>query len=269
MNQLTLGRRGRSSWALVISSLAAVMMLVQSAGAQPNTTSQATSSQLNQLFGFETTPNKSAMGEWYATGEFRFLDFEHSVKQYLYQVQGQYSFTEQLAVGGILPFQDVSFHGGSNDGMGNTVFYAQYKLDQLVNHDIVDLTAQGDLVIPGKSDTGASDHFGVRPWILAYKGFDVGGGELGAYGAMGFTLTTNPDFRMNLAATYDWEKIVGVLEFDDLAGDKIGAPQVDITPGVVYHGINPWEFALGLPFGLNNASPNWGIVLKVTYAFQR
>jgi hypothetical protein len=269
MKESTLGRCGRSRCTALFLPVAALLMLAQSAGAQPNTTSQATSNQLNQLFGFETTPNKSAMNEWYVSGEFRFLDFEHGVKTYLYQLQGQYSFTEQLAVGGILPFQDASFSGGSNEGMGNTIFYAQYKLDQLVNHDIVDLTAQGDFVIPGSSDTGASDHFGVRPWILAYKGFEVGGGEIGAYGALGFTLTTNPDFRMNLAGTYDWEKIVGVLEFTDIAGDKIGAPQVAITPGIVYHGINPWEFGLGLPFGLNNASPNWGIVLKVTFAFQR
>jgi len=37
-----------------------------------NTTSQASSGQLNQLFGFETTPNKSQTGEGYATAEFRF-----------------------------------------------------------------------------------------------------------------------------------------------------------------------------------------------------
>jgi len=58
-------------------------------------------------------------------------------------------------------------------------------------------------------------HLGVRPWILAYKGVPLGPGVLAGYAGIGFTLTTHTDFRMNLAATYDWQKIVGVLEFTD------------------------------------------------------
>ncbi len=33
--------------------------------------------------------------------------------------------------------------------------------------------------------------------------------------------------------------------------------------------MNPWEFAIGVPIGMNNASPQWGIQLKLTYAFQK
>jgi hypothetical protein len=252
-----------------------------SPAAQPDqpmtrTTMQATDEQLNQLFLMPTTPDKSAAGEAYVTGQFRFEKYPGSTKTYLYQLQGQYSFTDQIAVGGIFPVEDVrDYHGtsGSHAGVSDVTIYGQYKLDQLVSHDVVDLTAQADVILPfGTAHEGlGTGHFGVRPDILAYKAFDgVGPGLLGLYGSAGVTFTTNIDFRMGLAATYDYEGIVGVFEFDDVTGREIGGrPFVAFTPGVVYHGLNPWEFSVGFPFGVNDNSPDWGILLKATYAFQR
>jgi hypothetical protein len=239
--------------------------------AAQQTTSQTTSNQLNQLFEAETTNNKSAAGEGYVNGGFTFVQFPGDVNQYRYQLQGQYSFTDQLAVGGFIPLVDSKV-GDSSFGFGDVTFYGQYKLDQLVNHDVVDLTAQLDMVLPTGSisrfrDTG---RFGIRPSVLAYKDFgQFGPGDLGAYASAGFTITTHSDFRMDLAATYEWQKIVGVLEFFDQAGDKMGEPMVNIIPGAAYRGLGPIELALGFPFGLNDGSPDWGIIFKATYAFQK
>jgi hypothetical protein len=237
------------------------------------TTSQATSNQLNQLFEAETTPNKSAQGEGYASGEFAYLSFKHEQYQIRFQLQGQYSFTDQLAVGGLVPLIQADFNGpGSNFGFGDITFYAQYKLDQIINHDIVDVTAQCDLVLPTGDGEKGQDRgkFGIRPWLLAYKDFgQVGPGNIGAYGSMGVTIAGHPDFRFDLAGTYEFERIVGVLEFYDQCGDGEGAPLVNIIPGAVYRGIGPLEIALGFPFGLNDASPDWGVVLKATWAFQK
>ena len=241
---------------------------------EPQTTSQASDEQLNQLFLLETTPNKSAAGEGYIDGQFRFLKFPGSSKQYLLQIQGQYSVSDQLAVGGWLPvINDKDFDGstGSNTGVGDLTFYAQYKLDQFVSHDFFDLTAEGDLVLPTGSEREAlgEGHLGFRPSLLAYKAFDLGPGTLGAYGSAGVTLTTDLDFRLSLAATYDYDDVVTIFEFDDITGRKIGGkPFVAFTPGVAYRGYTPWEFALGFPLGANSDSPDWGVVLKVTYAFQ-
>lgn len=273
MNSLTsLGSFARKARFLLAGTLGLTLsaMLTSSAAAQ-QTTSQATSNQLNQLFEAETTNNKSAAGEGYVTGEFAFVKFPGDVKQYRFQLQGQYSFTDQLAVGGFIPLVDSKVTS-SSFGFGDITFYGQYKLDQLVNHDVVDLTAQLDMVLPTGSiskfrDTG---RFGIRPSLLGYKDFgQLGPGDLGAYASLGFTITTHSDFRMDLAATYEWQKIVGILEFYDQAGDKMGEPLVNIIPGVAYRGIGPIELALGFPFGLNDGSPDWGVVLKATYAFQK
>jgi hypothetical protein len=261
--------------ALFLSGAAAVTLLSATPAARAQQTpSQTNSDQLNQLLVsdvFETTPNKNAAGEGYINGEFRYLDFGHDVKQYLYEIKGDYGITDQITVGGWLPIYNTKV-GDSHTGIGDITFFGQYKFDQIINPDIVNLTGQVDVVLPTGSrskfrDTGK---FGVRPIIEAYKNFgQVGPGSIGAYGLLGVTLTTDIDVRFGAAATYEWQKIVGILEFDDIAGEKRGAPLVTLTPGVAYRGLNPFEFAVGIPFGLNDASPDWGIVLKATFAFQK
>lgn len=268
MNQINFPRSGVCRYFAAIVGLASLGATAGFAAADD--VSQTTSTQLNQLFTFETTPNKSDAGEGYVNGEFRFEDFKGNLRQYFYQLQGQYSLTPQLALGGWVPGYDTH-DGGSHSGLGDLTFYGQYNLDQFINPDVVDVTAQVDLVLPTGSikdhfDTG---RFGVRPLLLVYKDFHAGPGELGVYGLLGCTITTNSDARIGLAGTYEYRQIYGILEFDDLTGNGMSGPQLTITPGLAYAAINPWEFAVGVPVGLNNDSPQWGIELKITYAFQK
>jgi hypothetical protein len=234
----------------------------------PMTTSQATSNQLNQLFVFETTNNKSAANEGYATLSFAYLKFPHKVFEYRYQVQAQYSFTNQLAVGGFVPLIHARL-ADTNTGFGDLTFYGQYKLDQLVPHNIVDLTAQIDVVLPtgDRKELRDTGRFGVRPMIQAYKDFgQFGPGHIGAYSELGFTITTDSDFRFGIAGTYEVDRVVAILEFYDQAGSKIGRPFVTFTPGLAVRP-GPFEVALGFPIGLNKGSPDFGIVLKGTFAW--
>jgi hypothetical protein len=271
----SLGRIARTTSGATLLALLGVVGLAASPAAAQVSTSQANSPQLNQLILFETTPNTSATGEGYATANFNFFSFgsDHdNFTRYQFGGQGQYSFTDQLAVGGLWGFEhDTTDHLGDHTGVNDLIVYGQYKLDQVVPHDVVDLTAQVDLIFPtGKASEGRGlGHFGVRPWIEAFKAWTVGPGILGAYANFGITLTTNVDVRFGLAATYEWEKIVGILEFDDIAGDNHGAPTVTFSPGVAYRGIKPLEFLLGIPIGMNNASPDVGVVVKATWNFQR
>jgi hypothetical protein len=270
----SLGRFGRGIAAVAVVSVAGLLGLASPARAQVST-SQTTSNQLNQLILFETTPNKSATGEGYVDASFQYFGFGDKLDNadtFTFGAQGQYSFTDQLAVGALWSFEHQSTdHTGDHNGVNDIVVYGQYKLDQLVPHEAVDLTAQLDLVFPtGKaSEARGLGHFGVRPWILAYKDWTVGPGILGVYGSLGVTLTTNVDVHMGAAVTYDWQKIVGILEFDDIAGDKHGAPLVTFSPGVAYHGLKSLEFLLGVPIGLNDASPDVGLTLKALWAFQK
>ena len=258
--------------ARVLCGMAGLALIASAAPAHAQvSTSQTTSNQLNQLLMTPTTNNKSSAGEWYATLFFRYLSFQNDFDQFHYQAQGQYSFTDQLAAGLWIPVEHNNF-GDSHTGFGDVTFYGQYKLDQLISHDVVDLTAEADVVLPtGTFSEGLeSGRFGFRPKVLAYKEFDnVGPGNIGVYADIGFTITTHSDFRMDLAATYEWQKIVGILEFYDQAGDKMGSPQVYFTPGAAYRGLGPWEFALGVPIGMNDASADVGVSVKATYAFQR
>jgi hypothetical protein len=257
----------------VMASIGLAALAQSASAAAPDapanlTTSQASSNQLNQLFAFETTNNKSAANEGYVTASFDYLKFPHKVFEYRYQVQGQYSFTNQLAVGAFVPLVHSRLDD-TNTGFGDLVIYGQYKLDQLVPHYILDLTAQLDVVLPTGDrhefrDTG---RFGVRPMIQAYKDFgQFGPGHIGAYGEMGFTITEDSDFRFGFAGTYEWERIVGILEFYDQSGGKIGRPFVTFTPGLAYRP-GPFEVALGFPIGLNKGSPNFGVVIKGTFAW--
>jgi len=243
--------------------------------ASPQTPSQTNSNELNQLIDsdvFSTTANHNAAGEAWVNGEFRFLQFPQNTNQYLFELKGAYAFTDQITVGGWLPIDNAKINGDTHTGLGDITFFGQYKLDQLVNPDIVNLSAQLDMFLPTGSHDNLRDtgHFGVRPAIQVYKNFgQVGPGSIGAYGEMAVSITTNSDFRFGLAGTYEWEKIVGILEFDDVTGDKHGLPTVTISPGIAYRGINPWEFEIGIPLGINDGSPDWGIVAKVTWALQK
>lgn len=269
----SLARKARLVLGSALLSVVGLAVVAAPASAQ-QTPSQTNTNELNQLLNsdvFSTTANHNAAGEAWVNGEFRFLKFPGSVKQYLFEVKGAYAITDQITVGGWVPIYNAKI-GTSHTGLGDITFFGQYKLDQLVNPDIVNLSAQLDVFLPTGSrnklrDTG---HFGVRPNFQAFKNFGLlGPGSVGAYAVFGFTLTTNPDVRIGVAGTYEWMNIVGILEFDTIAGDKHGRPTVTLTPGVAYRGLRPFEFAAGIPLGLNDGSPDWGVVLKATWALQK
>ena len=235
------------------------------------TPSQTNTNQFNQLFQFETTPDVCAAGEGYLSGQFNYLKFPGSVREYRYQIQGQYGITDQVAAGAFIPVVHADYEG-SHTGTGDVGLYGQYKFDRLINPEIVDVTAQVDVILPTGSSTQLRDtgHFGVRPLALVYKDFGrQGPGTLGAYGLLGFTVTTNSDFRLGLAATYEIDRLAGVLEFSDITGNRLGRPLVSVTPGFVYRGWGPLELAAGIPLGVNNGSPHWGVTFKLTYDFQK
>lgn len=235
---------------------------------QDLTPSQTNTKQLNQLFEFETTPDICAAGESYVTGRFDFLKFPGTVKEYRYQLQGQYAFTDQIAAGGFVPgITSVLNH--THTGVGDITLYAQYKLDRFISPEIVDVTVQLDAVLPTGNDGQLRDtgKFGVRPMLLAYKDFGQHGpGDFGLYGLCGFTITTDSDLRLGLAATYQINEWVGIFEFYDQNGIH-GHPYVLVTPGISYRGLSSWEFSVGVPVGVDNGTPDWGIIAKITYAF--
>ncbi len=235
------------------------------------TPSQTNSNQLNQLFQFETTPDICAAGEAYVTGNFDFIKYPGTTKVYRYQLQGQYGITDQIAVGAFVPLISSKTRG-THFGLGDIGIYGQYKLDKIINPEVITVTGQLDVILPSGDRTELRDtgKFGVRPLILAYKDFGQRGpGDLGIYGLFGFTITTNSDVRFDLAATYQINDLVGVVEFDSQAGDKQGRPLVQFTPGLVYRGIGPWEIAVGVPIGVNSGTPDWSLNVKLTYAFQK
>ena len=234
------------------------------------TPSQSNSNQLNQLFQFETTPNICAKGEGYLTTDFTYLKYPGSTKQYRYEMQGQYGFTDQIAIGGYVPGITTT-DNGTESGLGDIGIYGQYKFDKLINPEIVDVTGQVDVILPTGNNSQMRDtgKFGVRPLILAYKDFgQEGPGSLGLYGLFGFTVTSNSDVRVGVAATYQINNVVGIMEFFDQTGVKNRTPLVQITPGISIRGLSPWEVSLGVPIGINSGTPDWGVIVKLTYVFQ-
>jgi hypothetical protein len=233
------------------------------------TPSQTNNMQLNQLFQFETTPDTCAAGEGYLTAEFNYTKFSGNTKTYRYMLQGQYAITDQIAVGAYIPV--ITSHITTNNtGMGDVGIYGQYKLDQLINPEIVDVTGQVDVILPTGNRTELRDtgKFGVRPLILAYKDFgQYGPGDFGLYGLFGFTLTTNTDVRVGIAATYQYQNLVGIVELYDISGVK-RKPLLEVTPGLSYRGLSPWEISIGAPVGINKGTPDWGVIFKLTYVFQ-
>jgi hypothetical protein len=233
------------------------------------TPSQSNSSQLNQLFQFENTPDTCAAGEGYITGSFSYLKFPGTTKAYRYQIQGQYGFTDQIAAGAYIPVVTAKMNSTST-GAGDVGIYAQYKLDQFINPEIVDVTVQLDMILPTGDRTAMQDtgKFGVRPLILAYKDFGQHGpGDLSLYGLLGFTITTNSDIRAGIAATYQYQNLVGIFELFDQAGSGI-RPLLEFTPGFAYRRFAPWEIAVGVPVGVTSGTPDWGVTFKLTYVFQ-
>jgi hypothetical protein len=271
--------RGRTVVAPALCAAAggAALMFASPASAQvttwpvdmPRTLSQFSSTQLNQLFLFENTPDKSAQGEGFVTGSFVYENFHHFSTE-RYQVQAEYAFTDQFAIGGFIPIIHNDIPGNSSTGFGDITPYVHVKLDQVVPHDIVDLSFQFDVVLPtgDKGDIRDSGRLGVRPWLQAYKDFGaVGPGHFGAYGEAGFTLTDLSDFRWGFALQYEYEKtFYGLLEFYNQMAGNLAKPIVVLTPGGAVRS-GPFEFALGFPIGLNNASPTFGVIVKATYGW--
>lgn len=278
----TLGKwvhRGRSiaTAAFCAAAGGAALMAASPASAQvttwpveaPRTATQFTSTQLNQLFLFENTPDKSAQGEGYVTGFFEYTNYHH-FSQERYQVQAEYGVTDVFAIGGFVPIIHNDIPGNSSSGFGDVTPYVHVKLDQLVPPDIINLSFQFDVVLPtgDKGDFRDEGRLGVRPWLQAYKDFGAAGpGHFGAYGEAGFTLTDLSDFRWGFALQYEYQKtFYGVLEFYNQMAGNLSRPLVVLTPGGAFR-TGPFEFALGLPIGLNKASPNFGVLLRATYAW--
>jgi hypothetical protein len=247
------------------------------------TPAQLRTNQFNQLFNFEATPDICAAGEGYLSGQFAFLGDYHGADgvgashsagdELRVQAQGQYGITDQVAVGGSLPFisNPDGVHGGAT-GFGDVDLFGQYKFDQIIAPSVFDLTAQLDVVLPTGSGDKFRDRgkFGVRPLALAYKDFgQVGPGTLGAYGLFGLTFGKHVDVHMGVAVTYEIQHFAGVLELTDIQYTRPDYGVCQITPGVIYHGIEPFEFALGLPIGIGHDAPKAGIEFKVTYAFAK
>jgi hypothetical protein len=228
--------------------------------------------QLVQLFQLEATPDTLAAGEAYVTGNFDFVKFPGPDKQYRYQVIGEYGITNQISAGTFIPLISSKNGNGTHVGFGDVGIYGKYKFDRLIDPQVIDLTAQLDMILPTGDRTRLEDtgKFGVRPLLLAYKDFGMHGpGDLGMYALLGFTITTNSDFRFGLAATYQYNDFVGIMEFYDQAGDKQGRPLVQFTPGLAYRGLDPLEFSIGAPIGVNSGTPDWGINFKITYLFPK
>jgi hypothetical protein len=233
------------------------------------TPSQTNTNQLNQLFQFDGTPDICAAGEGYITGDFNYLKYPGTTKEYRYQIQGQYGFTDQIAGGVFIPVI-TSDMGHTNTGMGDVGIYGQYKFDQLINPEIVDVTAQVDMILPTGDRTEMRDtgKFGIRPLLLAYKDFgQQGPGDFSLYGLFGFTISTNSDLRLGIAATYQYHNLVGIMELYDLTAQG-SRPLLQVTPGLAYRGFGPWELSVGIPVGVNHGTPDWGVICKITYAFQ-
>ena len=181
--------------------------------------------------------------------------------------------TDQIAVGGYVPGiinKGTGYYAGvSNGGTGDVVVYAQYKVDKLIDPRLFSLTGHVSVELPtGDQDQSRDrDKFGVRPLALAYKDFGrVGPGRLGAYGLLGFTITDDAHVRWGLAATYECERCVGVLELTGNDGSDHYGNVALFTPGLVYRGFHQFELAVGIPIGLTNDSPDVGVTAKVTYA---
>ena len=234
-----------------------------------STASELGSNQLDQLFSFETTPDKNAKNEGYVTAEFSFLKFPGSRRQFRETVQGEYGITDQWAAGAFIPVGTTEL-GHTHTGVGDITFFGQYKFDKLINPDVVNVTAQLDVVLPTGNRTDGLDtgKFGVRPLILAYKDFGpIGDGELGAYGVFGGTITTDSDLRAGVAVTYEINRIAGIVEVFDQTGGFNGKPLLTVTPGFSFRQIDPLELVVGFPLGVTENSPHWGITVKLTYAF--
>src|SRR3954451_11156199 len=122
----SLASKARATFGAILLSAAGLSLLATAGSARAQVTpSQTNSDQLNQLIVsdvFETTPNKNAAGEGYINGEFRYLDFGHGVKQYLYELKGDYGITDQITVGGWLPIYDAKVTD-DHTGIGDVTFF--------------------------------------------------------------------------------------------------------------------------------------------------
>lgn len=233
------------------------------------TASQMGSNQLDQLFSFETAPNKSDAREGYLTAEFSFAKYAGLRKEFRETLQGEYGITDQIAAGAFIPVVATA-RANTHAGLGDVTLFGQYKFDKIIDPAVVNVTAQLDVVLPtgDRGEDRDTGRLGVRPLLLVYKDFGrYHGGEVGAYGVFGGTISSSSDIRTGAAITYEVNRVSAIVELFDQTGQNVGKPLLTVTPGFSFRQIDPWELVVGFPLGLNQNSPHWGVTVKLTYAF--
>ncbi len=232
--------------------------------------SQASSEQLNQLIIMDNTPDKGEAGEWYATAGFGYFHTPMIQQNYTFFARGQYSITDDIAVGGSVPFLNIVHFDdhGTSTGFGDIGLYGQYNLDSLchVKHpDMTNVTVQVATFFPtgGHDFKGFNGAISVQPEVLAYHNLGhLGAGVLSAYGEFGFDISKTADNRLGGALAYDIDNFVGLMEFNYINSNGT------MSPGVVYRGLRNWEFAMGIPINVSSTG-QWGLTLQATFFWEK
>ncbi len=156
-----------------------------------------------------------------------------------------------------------------SNGAADVTLCGRYKFDRLVDPKLFSLTGQVDVVLPTSNSSQPYDpgRFGAHPLGLAYKDLGrVGPGRLGESGELGCTISGDADVRYGVAGTYELDRFVAVLELTGIAGSNYYGSFAQITPGLVWRGLDPFEVAASASAGIGSDAPDWSGTAKVTYA---
>lgn len=205
----------------------------------------------------------------------------------------EYGITDRFAVGaGWIPYRKIYFDQASDQsGPGDLELGVKYAFDKNEDLQLQIAIGLGVTLPTGDEDKGLSEGNRVyEPFIVLSKDFgddtnihfnlaygfvevvnrphEIGlaekeeimdGGKDGANGLalnLGLVTKLSPHWRGTLELNLETNEIDDGEETESF-----------FTPGLVWKGLDDFEFGLGVPIGLTDESPDWGLIAKASYEF--
>lgn len=201
-------------------------------------------------------------------------DVEFTLQRFVAEVA--YGVTDWLMIEGRVPFLRLDVDGGdSESGIGDLEFEGKVSLTRKSSPvgfvpDALDLSAGVRVSVPtGDEDEGLGrENASFAPFASASYWFDP---RIGLHGRVEAELQQDerPQYRATAAIEFvPWDPSFSIFGALDFQRDGTESDGVTIAPGAQYRfpGM-PLALGIGIPLGLNDDAPDWGILVNGEYRF--
>ena len=191
--------------------------------------------------------------------------------------EAAFGLTDWLMLEGRVPFRRLDVDGGdSESGIGDLEFEGKVSLTRksspiaFIPDGNVDVAAGLRVSVPtGDEDEGLGrENASFAPFVSASYWFDP---QIGIHGRVESELQQDesPQHRATAAVEFiPWDPSFSFFGALDIRRDGSESDAITLVPGAQYRfpGM-PLALGIGIPLGLNDEAPDWGVLVNGEYRF--